>query len=191
MRTRSARSSQPNPWARPAGLCWPIQKENRITELGDMGSRSGSPFNAHLIAPCGIHCGVCKAYLREKNRCNGCRNLQQNLRKSIAACRMRLCDKREGMFCSSCNEFPCAHLRHLDERYRKRYDMSEIEDLIAIRDNGVEKFLETEYAKWCSVKGILCVHDKKYYGIRKDERGSYYKERFAEDMHLRQRFSPC
>jgi len=141
-------------------------------ELGDRGSRPGSPFGANLIAPCGINCGVCMAYLREKNHCNGCRNLGQNLRKSIAACRIRRCDKREGMFCSSCTEFPCDRLRHLDERYQKRYDMSEIENLITIRDNGVEKFLETEYAKWCSDTGILCVHDKKYYEMREDERDS-------------------
>jgi hypothetical protein len=26
-----------------------------------------------LIAPCGMNCGVCMAYLREKNKCPGCR----------------------------------------------------------------------------------------------------------------------
>lgn len=26
-----------------------------------------------LIAPCGINCGVCNAYLRVRNKCQGCR----------------------------------------------------------------------------------------------------------------------
>lgn len=29
-------------------------------------------INRNLIAPCGMNCGVCIAYLREKNRCQGC-----------------------------------------------------------------------------------------------------------------------
>lgn len=41
--------------------------------------------------------------------------------------------------------------------------MSEIENLEFIRDKGIEKFLEEERKKWISEKGVLCVHDKKYY----------------------------
>jgi len=41
--------------------------------------------------------------------------------------------------------------------------MSEIENLEYIRDKGIEKFLEKETKRWISEKGILCVHDKKYY----------------------------
>lgn len=26
-----------------------------------------------LIAPCGMNCSICMAYLREKNKCPGCR----------------------------------------------------------------------------------------------------------------------
>jgi len=41
--------------------------------------------------------------------------------------------------------------------------MSEIENLEYIRDEGIEKFLEKERKRWISEKGVLCVHDKKYY----------------------------
>jgi uncharacterized radical SAM superfamily Fe-S cluster-containing enzyme len=29
--------------------------------------------NISLIAPCGMNCSICSAYLREKNKCPGCR----------------------------------------------------------------------------------------------------------------------
>ncbi len=64
-----------------------------------------------------------------------------------------------------CSEFSCDRLKKLDNRYRKKYGISEIENLKYIRDNGMEKFLKTELKKWVSDKGILCVHDKKYYKI--------------------------
>jgi len=41
--------------------------------------------------------------------------------------------------------------------------MSEIENLVYIRDKGIEKFLDRERRKWISEKGVLCVHDRKYY----------------------------
>jgi hypothetical protein len=78
-------------------------------------------------------------------------------------CRLRICEKRTGIFCCDCAEFPCDRLLHLDHRYRTRYGMSQIEDLKYIRDNGIRKFLEEERKKWISEKGVFCVHDKKHY----------------------------
>jgi hypothetical protein len=43
--------------------------------------------------------------------------------------------------------------------------MSEIDNLVFIRDNGIKRFLERERRRWISDKGIICVHDKKYYPI--------------------------
>jgi len=31
-----------------------------------------SYINSSLIAPCGMNCGICLAYLREKKKCPGC-----------------------------------------------------------------------------------------------------------------------
>ena len=55
----------------------------------------------------------------------------------------------------------------MDERYRGRYGMSEIENLEFIRDKGMEAFLESERKKYCSDRGVFCVHDKKYYHLEK------------------------
>jgi hypothetical protein len=120
-------------------------------------------INKKLIAPCGMNCGVCKAYLRENNPCYGCRDADQNKPKTRVDCTLRLCTKREGYFCYACVEFPCDRLKRMDKRYRTKYGMSEIDNLGYIRDHGLRRFVETERKKWTSNKGIYCVHDKKYY----------------------------
>ena len=122
-----------------------------------------SHFDETLIAPCGMNCGVCRAYLRPKNPCHGCRDAEQNLPKSRVNCRMRLCTQRTGRFCYDCAVFPCDRLKHLDTRYRTRYGMSEVENLVYIRDHGIERFLENERARWVSDRGVLCVHDRRWY----------------------------
>ncbi len=42
-----------------------------------------------LIAPCGMNCGLCYAYLREKNKCPGCRLFNKKEPVSIAKCRIK------------------------------------------------------------------------------------------------------
>jgi hypothetical protein len=116
-----------------------------------------------LIAPCGMNCGICRAHLRQNNPCPGCNYPDKNKPKTRSQCKLLLCDKRTGKFCFSCAEFPCDQLKRLDTRYRTKYGMSEIDNLEYIRDNGIKKFIEAENRKWVSGKGILCVHDKKYY----------------------------
>ena len=120
-------------------------------------------MKADLIAPCGMNCRICKAYLRSNNPCQGCHHIEQNTPKTRVNCKLRICKERKGKFCYECTQFPCDWLKHLDYRYRTKYGMSEIENLIFIRENGMKKFLEQERKKWFFEKGVLCVHDKKYY----------------------------
>ena len=115
-----------------------------------------------LLAPCGMNCGICRAFLRPHNPCHGCNDAGQNRPQTRVNCRLRVCDKRRGSFCD-CAEIPCDRLRHLDLRYRTRYGMSQIENLEFIREHGIKKFLEHERGKWISDEGILCVHDRKRY----------------------------
>ena len=124
------------------------------------------PFEARLVAPCGINCAVCRAYLRVKNRCGGCYQIGAHSPITCQRCSIRTCGQREGLFCSSCADFPCERIKHLDKRYRTRYDMSEIENLTLIREEGIEKFLEAEGQKWIVDGCVRCVHDKKYYPTR-------------------------
>lgn len=121
-----------------------------------------SKIGLDLIAPCGMDCGVCRAYLRDKNPCKGC-NFEHGLRKSIESCKMRRCTKRSGKFCCSCEDFPCKRLVDLDKRYRTKYGMSEIANLEFIKEKGIREFVKKEQKRWVSSKGTFCVHDRKFY----------------------------
>jgi hypothetical protein len=120
-------------------------------------------INRNLIAPCGMNCGICRAFLRQHNPCHGCNNAEQNKPKTRVHCRLRACIKRSGRLCCCCAVFPCDRLRRLDLQYRTRYGMSQIENLEFIRDNGIKRFLEQERKRWMGEVGVFCVHDKKYY----------------------------
>jgi len=117
----------------------------------------------NLIAPCGMNCGICLAYLREKNKCYGCREAGKNKPKTRVSCRIRLCQQRRGRYCWGCSGFPCERLKTLDKRYRTRYGMSEIENLEFIHSEGINNFVRNERKRWQSSKGLLCVHNKQYY----------------------------
>ncbi|MDO8507195.1 MAG: DUF3795 domain-containing protein [bacterium] len=119
-------------------------------------------INSKLIAPCGMNCGICLHYLRAENKCTGCFSGRKVNGRPIK-CSIKLCKDRRGEYCFDCDKFPCERLDRLDKRYRERYGMSEIENLEFIRDKGMDEFIKRERGKWQSDKGILCVHDKKYY----------------------------
>ncbi len=84
-----------------------------------------------LIAPCGMNCGICYAYLREKDKCLGCMLFNAKEPVSIARCKIRNCEiiqKVKVKYCFECNNFPCKNLKQLDKRYRTKYNISEIEN---------------------------------------------------------------
>lgn len=115
-----------------------------------------------LIAPCGMNCGVCLHYLRAENKCPGCFTGRKVNGRPIK-CSRRLCSKRRGRFCYECDEYPCESIKTLDERYRKRYGMSEIENLKFIKKHGLEEFIKEQEKKYVKNGCVFCVHDKKYY----------------------------
>jgi hypothetical protein len=121
-------------------------------------------FDKELIAPCGINCGTCMAYLREKkNRCHGCRFTDLNIPKTRLNCRIKNCEhleKTESKLCSDCHLFPCARLKQIDKRYRTRYKTSLIKNLDTIKEMGMTYFIENEVRRWsCPNCGsILSVH---------------------------------
>jgi hypothetical protein len=122
-----------------------------------------------LIAPCGMNCAVCSAYLAMKHDlkksgimrmyCAGCRPRGKN-----CAFMKKSCDRLgNGLvkYCYECPDFPCPRLKRLDKRYRTFYRMSMVENLEYIKENGVKKFLEREEAKWRCPEcgGVVCCHN--------------------------------
>lgn len=119
-------------------------------------------FDPLLIAACGMNCGICRAHLRERNPCRGCREAAQNRPPTRVHCQLRCCSERRGQFCD-CPDVPCARLHRLDERYRARFGTSPLENLASIRDRGMGRFLEDEHRRWVSDGLVLCVHDGRRY----------------------------
>ena len=110
------------------------------------------------IAPCGMNCRLCIGYIRVKNKCDGCLSPDTKCSK---ACTLRFCTERTGKYCDhSCPTFPCRRLKNLDKRYREKYGMSMIENLIQIEETGIRQFVRNENSRWaCPVCGdLICVH---------------------------------
>lgn len=116
-----------------------------------------------LIAPCGMNCGICAAYLRAKNKCPGCRWADGSKPVTRVRCKIKTCEMfRNGRTnnCFECKKFPCDNLRHVDKRYRNRYGMSMIANLQDIGEFGIREFLRNEKPRWTCVPcgGTICVH---------------------------------
>lgn len=116
-----------------------------------------------FIAPCGMNCGICMAYLRESNKCPGCGAEDSNKPVTRLRCRIKNCSKLQETnlkFCFHCESFPCGILKRVDKRYRTRYHMSMIENLENIRRFGIRKFIRNERKRWTCAEcgGTICVH---------------------------------
>jgi len=123
-----------------------------------------------LIAPCGMNCSLCVAYIFGKNDlnkkgfhkkyCPGCIPRGKNCMFALSN-HCDLIGKGKVRFCYECNTFPCEGLKRLDKRYKTKYNMSMIDNLNYIKDNGMDKFLLKDTNKWkCSSCGDLkCCHN--------------------------------
>ncbi len=123
-----------------------------------------------LIAPCGMNCRLCIAYIFGKNDlnkkgfhkkyCPGCIPRGLNCTFSLAN-KCELIGKGKIKFCYECNYFPCDSLKRLDKRYKAKYNMSMIDNLNYIKDIGIDKFIIKETEKWkCNDCGeIKCCHN--------------------------------
>jgi len=119
--------------------------------------------NASLIAPCGMNCGVCLAYLRDTRTCPGCRGDDANKPFSCVRCVIKNCETVKAGpsgFCFDCPKLPCKRLKDLDKRYRTKYGMSMLENLEFIREHGLSAFVDKESERWRCRKcgGVICVH---------------------------------
>ena len=119
-------------------------------------------MKAEMIAPCGMNCHLCYAYIRPKKKCLGCRASNNGKRKSCSNCKIVKCEKRihhRWETCAPCDT-PCKRLIDLDKRYKSKYHMSMIENLAIIQNHGIQFFLQQQEEKFrCSACGVtVCVH---------------------------------
>jgi len=125
--------------------------------------KHSSAITLSLIASCGMNCGICIAHLRSTNKCPGCNSTGAGKPRHCNQCSIKHCTelpKSKSNYCFACTKFPCQRLRQLDKRYRANYGMSLIENLRAIEQNGIRKFLQEEHKRWKCAKcgNVLCVH---------------------------------
>ena len=125
-----------------------------------------------LIGQCGMNCGICVAYLREKNKCTGCRGSDTHKPVTRTKCKIKTCEvfkNGKTKYCFDCEKFPCSNLEHLDKRYRTKYNMSMIENLESIKELGIRQFVRNEKARWSCPEcgGTICVHKGYCYSCGK------------------------
>jgi hypothetical protein len=119
--------------------------------------------SAQLIAPCGINCGICVAFLRDKNKCYGCWGDDARKAKHCSVCKIKNCEHfsaTDSRFCFDCPMYPCKRMKQLDQRYRIKYNMSNLENLQSVKELGEEAFIQLELIKWKCKEcgGTICVH---------------------------------
>lgn len=120
-------------------------------------------FDKILIAPCGINCGTCMAFLRTKNKCEGCRIPFNDKSESRQKCIIKNCaalQNTKSKFCYECDSFPCKRLKQLEKRYSTKYHVSLLQNLTTIKDTGIDNYMADETERWtCSRCGsVMCVH---------------------------------
>ena len=116
-------------------------------------------FSSKQIAPCGMNCNLCVAFLRDEKKCPGCRFRE----KHCAIHNCKIFKKNKFRYCFECDNFPCVRIKHLDKRYKTRYGMSMIENLENIKNKGIKEFIKEQKKKWTKAGKIICVHNKKLY----------------------------
>ncbi len=133
---------------------------------------SKNKFAPELLAPCGMNCGICKAYLaythgvpRERGKVTHCAGCIPRAKNCYIKRGCKQLTKHQLHSCSECTQMPCEKLSHLDKRYRERYSMSMVENLKMIKAKGADEFLKNQEETYrCPNCGdAVCVHDRKCY----------------------------
>ena len=120
-------------------------------------------FAKELIAPCGINCGVCLAYLREKDKCQGCLSYGKLKGRYGVKCGLKNCSEHKRAdfkYCYECPKYPCTKLNSLENRYVEKHQLSLLDNLHYIQQYGEDEFIKIENKRWkCKNCGkTLCVH---------------------------------
>ncbi|NIM46551.1 MAG: DUF3795 domain-containing protein [Candidatus Aenigmarchaeota archaeon] len=117
-------------------------------------------FDKNLVAPCGINCAYCLAYLNyskspDKNDvfkfkgkyCSGC--IPRDKHCGFLKQRCFNLKNKKVRFCYECAKFPCENLQKLDKRYEKKgWNNSFSGNNKRIKEVGIERFIEEQNKKF-------------------------------------------
>ncbi|MBU1340804.1 MAG: DUF3795 domain-containing protein [Proteobacteria bacterium] len=130
-----------------------------------------NPISEELIAPCGMNCAICSRYLAylnnlKRSQCVGCRPGDKRcsyLFKKCSGINNTLKGIATANFCFECDQFPCKQINRMDDRYRNNYRMSVKDNLEDIKKNGIGKFIQEHYRKYCCSEcgELISIHNRK------------------------------
>ncbi len=92
-----------------------------------------------FVPPCGLFCGACPNFVREKNSCLGAEvHCKKRKCKGIYVCCI---EKRGHDFCYECEIFPCSRLKRFAKTWEK-YGQNVIENQRMIKAIGKQKWMK-------------------------------------------------
>ncbi|HAF29471.1 MAG TPA: hypothetical protein DCG75_10530 [Bacteroidales bacterium] len=101
------------------------------------------------VPACGVFCGGCPTFTREKNPCPGAEINHERCEKCKT---FHLCCKEKGIsHCYQCDDFPCKKFKAFSKRWEK-YGQNFIENQSFIKENGYKAFLDLYNSKAISTK---------------------------------------
>jgi len=90
------------------------------------------------VPACGVFCGGCPTYTREKNPCPGA---AINSKRCESCKTFHLCCQDKGItHCHECEEFPCKKFKSFAKRWQK-YGQNFVDNQKILRNIGSEQFL--------------------------------------------------
>jgi hypothetical protein len=116
-----------------------------------------------MFAPCGMNCMVCYVHLKKKKPCSGCLGNDINKTERCKSCAIKRCAEEQGLtYCFECPDYPCKKIDNLDKSYKKRYQVSLVENSILVKEKGLEIFFERERTRWTCLEcgGVISLHDQ-------------------------------
>lgn len=101
------------------------------------------PYHGRIPA-CGVFCGGCPTYTRERKPCPGA---ETNIARCAKCTTFHLCCKEKGIsHCYECAGFPCKRFKNFSKRWLK-YGQDFIENQNLLKEIGADAFLNHYNAK--------------------------------------------
>lgn len=118
-----------------------------------------------MIAPCGVNCIACGAFLsKDKTACGGCRASNELItRKSCRDCAKKKCAFDKGLrWCFQCSQFPCSKIKSLNKRYTQNYNVDLVQNGLDAKKD-MSAFWETQKERFTckACGGIIDQHSKQ------------------------------
>lgn len=96
-------------------------------------------YNGRVPA-CGVYCGGCPMYTRDKKPCPGA---EINFKRCEGCKSFHLCCLEKGIHhCFQCNKFPCSRFKDFSGRWEK-YGQKLMDNQLFLKEKGVEVFLNS------------------------------------------------